>query len=49
MRYGSVQNAEIHLFCSENRNFIKKELPQKGAAPKLWYEHLTSEAFSYRL
>ena len=24
MRYGSVQNAEIHLFCSENRNFFKK-------------------------
>lgn len=24
MRYGSVQNAEIHLFCSENRNFLKK-------------------------
>lgn len=24
MRYGSVQNAEIHLFCSENRNFYKK-------------------------
>lgn len=22
MRYGSVQNAEIHLFCSENRNFF---------------------------
>ena len=21
MRYGSVQNAEVHLFCSENRNF----------------------------
>ena len=26
MRYGSVQNAEIHLFCSENRNFIRKNL-----------------------
>ena len=26
MRYGSVQNAEIHLFCSENRNFLKKYL-----------------------
>ena len=24
MRYGSVQNAEIHLFCSENRNFYSK-------------------------
>lgn len=24
MRYGSVQNAEIHLFCSENRNFLIK-------------------------
>ena len=24
MRYGSVQNAEIHLFCSENRNFFEK-------------------------
>ena len=24
MRYGSVQNAEIHLFCSENRLFIVK-------------------------
>lgn len=24
MRYGSVQNAEIHLFCSENRNFFLK-------------------------
>ncbi len=24
MRYGSVQNAEIHLFCSENRNFYIK-------------------------
>ena len=24
MRYGSVQNAEIHLFCSENRNFLLK-------------------------
>ena len=24
MRYGSVQNAEFHLFCSENRNFYKK-------------------------
>ena len=24
MRYGSVQNAEIHLFCSENRNFYVK-------------------------
>ena len=22
MRYGSVQNAGIHLFCSENRNFF---------------------------
>ena len=22
MRYGSVQNTEIHLFCSENRNFL---------------------------
>ena len=22
--YGSVQNAEIHLFCSENRNFFQK-------------------------
>ena len=21
MRYGSVQNAEIYLFCSENRDF----------------------------
>ena len=26
MRYGSVQNAEIHFFCSENRNFLKKSL-----------------------
>ena len=25
MRYGSVQNAEIHLFCSESRNFIVKK------------------------
>ena len=25
MRYGSVQNAEIYLFCSENRNFYTKE------------------------
>lgn len=25
MRYGSVQNAEIHLFCSENRNFFGKK------------------------
>ena len=24
MRYGSVQNAEIHFFCSENRNFYIK-------------------------
>ena len=24
MYYGSVQNAEILLFCSENRNFLKK-------------------------
>lgn len=24
MRYDSVQNAEFHLFCSENRNFLKK-------------------------
>ena len=24
MRYGSVQNAEFHLFCSENRNFLEK-------------------------
>ena len=24
MRYGSVQNAEFHLFCSENRNFYLK-------------------------
>ena len=27
MRYGSVQNAEIHLFCSENRNFLQKNKP----------------------
>ena len=26
MRYGSVQNAEIYLFCSENRNFFLKKL-----------------------
>ena len=25
MRYGSVQNAEIYLFCSENRNFLRKK------------------------
>ena len=25
MRYDSVQNAEFHLFCSENRNFLKKK------------------------
>ena len=24
MRYDSVQNAEFHLFCSENRNFLIK-------------------------
>ena len=24
MRYHSVLNAELHLFCSENRNFKKK-------------------------
>lgn len=24
MRYDSVQNAEFHLFCSENRNFWMK-------------------------
>ena len=24
MRYDSVQNAEIYLFCSENRNFFVK-------------------------
>ncbi len=24
MRYGSIQNAEFHLFCSENRNFFAK-------------------------
>lgn len=29
MRYDSVQNAEFHLFCSENRNFlIKISLPE---------------------
>lgn len=27
MRYDSVQNAEFHLFCSENRNFLKKSRP----------------------
>ena len=30
MRYGSVQNAEIHLFCIEYRDFLQKkscELP----------------------
>ena len=26
MRYGSVQNAEFHLFCSENHNFFIKYL-----------------------
>ena len=26
MRYGSVQNVEFHLFCSENRNFFIKML-----------------------
>ena len=26
MRYDSVQNAEIHFFCSENRNFMEKEM-----------------------
>ena len=25
MRYGSVQNAEIHFFCSENRIFYMKK------------------------
>ena len=29
MRYGSVQNAEIHLFCSENHNFIVKSDSEK--------------------
>ena len=30
MRYGSVQNAEIHLFCSENRVFFQKKSSKKN-------------------
>lgn len=33
MRYGSVQNAEIHLFCSENRNFFKKSRYRRSFRP----------------
>ena len=35
MRYGSVQNAEIHLFCSENRNFLKKRQSIDPGKPML--------------
>ena len=31
MRYASVQNAEFHLFCSENRNFLIKTIQKNGA------------------
>lgn len=42
MRYGSVQNAEIHLFCSENRNFLIKKISRK-IKPYLWFSlHDTS-------
>ena len=31
MRYHSVLNAELHLFCSENRNFlVKKRLKENS-------------------
>lgn len=34
MRYGSVQNAEFHFFCSENRNFLEKvKSPSASAIP----------------
>ena len=36
MRYASVQNAEFHLFCSENRNFLRKILP---AGPEIFPEN----------
>ena len=34
MRYDSVQNAEIYLFCSENRNFLIKKAEKKREVEK---------------
>lgn len=42
MRYGSVQNAEIHLFCSENRNFdikIQAISLKKSRNIKIFYRY----------